>query len=111
MADAAHELAAAIRAVVHDAVLAALRSQSQSQSPTQTQSPSDSPKPLEERRTEWKVERMLYPLNEVQQRLGVGRSTLYQLLGGGQLLSVKIGHRRFVTATALDAYVQALSRG
>jgi excisionase family DNA binding protein len=51
---------------------------------------------------------MLYPLKEIQQKLGVSRTTVYQLLSGGQLPSVKIGRRRFVTAAALTAYIEGL---
>ncbi len=65
--------------------------------------------PLEESRTRWPPDRILYPLKEVQQRLSIGRSTVYQLMGNGQLPSVKIGRRRFVTAAALETYIEGLS--
>ncbi len=50
---------------------------------------------------------MLYPFNEIQQKLGISRTTVYQLLGDGQLSSIKIGRRRF-TAAALDAFIEGL---
>ncbi len=57
---------------------------------------------------EWPPERMLYPLNEMQHMLSISRSTVYQLLGDGQLRSVTIGRRRFVTAAAVSAYIEGL---
>jgi excisionase family DNA binding protein len=98
MPDSADHLAAAIRRVIDDAVYAALRAQPLP----------EPPKPFEDKQIEWRPERMLYPLKEVQQRLSIGRSTVYQLVGDGQLPSVKIGRRRFVTAAALDAYIEGL---
>jgi excisionase family DNA binding protein len=65
--------------------------------------PPGPPKPVEE----WPPERMLYPFNEIQQKLGISRTTVYQLLGDGQLSSIKIGRRRF-TAAALDAFIEGL---
>ena len=35
-------------------------------------------------------------------RLGIGRTKLYELIDSGELRSVKIGSRRFVTDAALD---------
>jgi excisionase family DNA binding protein len=48
------------------------------------------------------------PLNEIQPKLGSGRSMVYQLINDGRLPSVKIGSRRFVTGAALHAYVDGL---
>jgi excisionase family DNA binding protein len=101
MTDSADELAAAIRRVINDAVHAALRAQP----PPERLPPPEPPKSVEE----WPPERMLYPLKEIQQMLCISRTTVYQLLGDGQLPSVKIGCRRFVTAAALDAYVEGLT--
>ena|ERR1700687_1625852 len=98
MTDSADQLAAAIRAVINDAVRAALRSQP----------PLEPPKPVDDKQSEWPPERMLYPLKEVQHRLSISRTTVYQLVGDGQLPSVKIGRRRFVTAAALDFYIEGL---
>jgi excisionase family DNA binding protein len=103
MTDSADQLAAAIRRVIDDAMHAALRAQPLPESP-----PPEPPKPFEDKQIGWPPQRRLYPLKEVQQRLSIGRSTMYQLLGNGQLPSVKIGRRRFVTAAALDAYIEGL---
>jgi excisionase family DNA binding protein len=98
MTDSADHLAAAIRQVVADAVQAALRA---------NPSPQLKPEPpmLVD---EWPPGRRLYPIKEIQQRLSVGRSTVYQLVSDGQLPSVKIGRRRFVTAVDLNAYIEGL---
>src|SRR3982074_1890649 len=99
MTDTADQLAAAIRQVIDDAVHAALRAQ-----PLPAPRPPEPPKPVEE----WSPERMLYPLKEIQEKLSVSRSTVYQLLNDGQLPSVRIGRRRLVTAAALNAYIEGL---
>jgi excisionase family DNA binding protein len=99
MTDSADHLAAAIRQVIDDAVEAALKAQRR---PAPLQS--IALKTVDER----PPERMLYSLKELQQRLCVSRTTIYQLLSDGLLPSVKIGSRRLVTATALSAYVEAL---
>jgi excisionase family DNA binding protein len=100
MADTADQLAAAIRQLIDDAVQAALRAQ---QPPAPL--PPEQTKPVDE----LPPSRVLYPLREIQQKLGVSRLTVYQLLSNGQLPSVKIGRRRFVTATALSAYIEGLT--
>jgi hypothetical protein len=78
MTDTAH-LAAAIRQVIDDAVPAALRAPAQL--------PPEPPNPAQE----WPPDRMLYPLNEIQQKLGVGRTTVYQLIGGFRVAADVIG--------------------
>ena len=105
MTDSADQLAAAIRRVINDAVHAALRAQPLPERPPRP----EPPKPVEDKQIDWPPERMLYPFKEIQQRLSISRSTVYQLVGNGQLPSVKIGRRRFVTAAAaLDAYIEGL---
>lgn len=99
MTDTAEQLAGAIRRVINDAVEATLKAQLL---PTPLQL--EPPKPV----GEWPPERMLYPLNEIQQKLSIGRSTAYQLINDGQLPSVKIGRRRFVTAAALSTFIEGL---
>jgi excisionase family DNA binding protein len=98
MSDSADHLAAAIREVAADAVQAALRANS---SPRQQPEPA---KPVDKR----PPDRRLYPLKEIQQKLSIGRSTLYRLVGEGQLSGVTIGRPRLVTAAALDAYIEGL---
>jgi excisionase family DNA binding protein len=39
---------------------------------------------------------------------GIGRSHVYELLGIGELESVKIGRRRMVLVDSIDAYIERL---
>jgi excisionase family DNA binding protein len=63
------------------------------------------------------VEQSLEPtarLNSVEaimERLCVGRSTVYQLLGSGELRSVKVGKRRLITESALIDFIEKLDAG
>jgi excisionase family DNA binding protein len=99
MTDTADRLAAAIRQVISDALQAALKSHHPPE-----RLPKEPPKPVDE----LPPARLLYPLKGIQQKLGVSRTTVYQLLSEGLLPSVTIGRRRFVTAAALSAYVEGL---
>ena len=53
---------------------------------------------------------LLSPM-QAARRLGIGRSTLYLLLGDGQLESVHIGARRLVPVEGLERFVERLRRG
>jgi len=54
--------------------------------------------------------RLLMPYAEVTRALGgIGRTTLFELINGGQLERVNIGRRGFITARSLAAYVDSLS--
>ena len=44
----------------------------------------------------------------VMARLGIGRTKLYELIDSGELRSVTIGSRRFVTDAALDDFITRL---
>lgn len=57
------------------------------------------------------TKRRLYPLPEAAELLGVGRSTIYELIGAGALASVKIGRRTLVPAEAIDRYIAGLTDG
>ena len=52
--------------------------------------------------------RILYPVSEVAQQLGVGLTTAKALVKSGELRSVKIGRARRVPVEALHEYVQKL---
>ncbi|MGW1799149.1 excisionase family DNA-binding protein [Streptomyces sp. NPDC001984] len=52
--------------------------------------------------------RLLHPINEVAQQLGVGLTTAKALIKSGELRSVRIGRSRRVPADALHEYVQRL---
>ena len=53
-------------------------------------------------------EQLLLRPTEAAQRLGIGRSKVYELMASGELRSVKIGAARRVSATALADFVAAL---
>ncbi|MCH9667028.1 MAG: helix-turn-helix domain-containing protein [Actinomycetia bacterium] len=50
----------------------------------------------------------LNTVEEVMDRLRVGRSTAFELIGTQQLRSVKVGRRRLVSETALVEFIEAL---
>jgi excisionase family DNA binding protein len=50
----------------------------------------------------------LHDLDEVQQRLKVGRSTVFALITSGELRSVKIRNRRLVSESSLVEFIQRL---
>lgn len=54
------------------------------------------------------MSRILYPVKEAAQQLGMSVSYTRDLIMSGQLRSVKIGHARRVPADALHEYVQRL---
>lgn len=53
--------------------------------------------------------RYLLTVEEAAEALGVGRTTMYDLLRTGRVCSVRIGRRRLVPPTALSGYVATLS--
>lgn len=53
-------------------------------------------------------DRLIYSVNEAASILGVGRTTIYELIREQRLLSVKIGQRRLVAKSDLEAFVTGL---
>jgi excisionase family DNA binding protein len=49
----------------------------------------------------------LLPVEAVMAQLGVGRSTVFGLLGSGELTSITIGRRRLVPQSAVDEFIAA----
>ncbi|WP_244884447.1 helix-turn-helix domain-containing protein [Sphingobium cupriresistens] len=49
--------------------------------------------------------RIAYSIAEAAKLTGLGRTTLYSLLGNGRLASVKIGNRRLIHSAALERLV------
>lgn len=49
----------------------------------------------------------LLSIPEAAERLGIGRSAVYELIGRGCLHSVKIGRRRLVPASAIAEFTEA----
>jgi excisionase family DNA binding protein len=54
--------------------------------------------------------KLAYGLDEINQLLGVGRSTLYAEIKAGRLPLTKIGRRSLVLAEDLGAYVATLKK-
>ncbi len=53
--------------------------------------------------------RLLHPTTEGAALIGVGRSTLYELIRTGEIKTVKIGRRTLVPHEELERYVRALT--
>lgn len=52
------------------------------------------------------MDRKAYKLNEVAQTLGLGRTTIYKLIGQGELQKIKLGATTLISAESLDALLQ-----
>ncbi len=52
--------------------------------------------------------RLVHSVDEAAEQLNVGRTLIYNLIGLGELGSVKIGGRRLITHRQLDTFVRAL---
>jgi excisionase family DNA binding protein len=52
----------------------------------------------------------LLDVDQVAARLNVGRSTVFNLMGGNKLRSVKIGQRRLVSEASLAEFIARLDR-
>ena len=55
------------------------------------------------------TDRILYTIPEVAEALGLGRSTIYELIRTGALTSVLVSTSRRVRSTDLEAYVAGLA--
>lgn len=54
------------------------------------------------------TDRDLYSIEEARERLGgIARNTIYDLIRSGELSTVLIKRRRFVSASAIAAYISA----
>lgn len=54
---------------------------------------------------EHRTEPLANPIPEVCRRLGIGRSTVYELMGSGQLKAIKIGQRTLIPESELQRFV------
>lgn len=52
--------------------------------------------------------RLLLSVEEAAERLGIGRSLMYELMGSGQIASIRVGRLRRISPAALSDYVTAL---
>lgn len=56
------------------------------------------------------LDQMLYDVDASCEQLGnIGRVKFYELVKSGELKTVKIGRRRFVSREALETFVASLS--
>jgi excisionase family DNA binding protein len=53
-------------------------------------------------------DRLLLTVEEAADRLGIGRSLMYELIGDGQVSSIRVGRLRRVPLDALTEYVAAM---
>ena len=49
--------------------------------------------------------RLLLSVEEAAERLGIGRSLMYELISSGQVASIRVGRLRRIAPEALSAYV------
>jgi excisionase family DNA binding protein len=52
----------------------------------------------------------LNTVQEVMERLRIGRSTAFELIGTRQLRSIKVGRRRLVSEAALTEFIERLDQ-
>ncbi|MGJ8586506.1 MAG: helix-turn-helix domain-containing protein [Marinosulfonomonas sp.] len=52
------------------------------------------------------MEKMLVSIAEAGQMLGLGRSKIYEMINGGQLVTMHIGRRRLVKIDSIKALVE-----
>lgn len=55
------------------------------------------------------MSRLLHPIPEAAESLAMGRSTLYEKIGSGEIVAVKVGRRRYVAHDELERYVRTLT--
>ncbi|MEK4240808.1 helix-turn-helix domain-containing protein [Janibacter sp. FSL W8-0316] len=55
------------------------------------------------------MKRLLHPIPDAAQALGVSRTTIYELISAGALKPVKIGRRTFIAQDELERYVRSLT--
>ena len=53
--------------------------------------------------------RLLHPVPDAIHVLGIGRSTLYDLIASGEIHVVKIGRRTLIAHDELERYVKTLT--
>jgi excisionase family DNA binding protein len=53
-------------------------------------------------------DRLLLTVEEAADRLGIGRSLMYELISGGQVASIRVGRLRRIPQESLTDYVRAM---
>jgi excisionase family DNA binding protein len=54
--------------------------------------------------------KLAYSIQEACDLLSIGRTTLYALIGRGDLTVLKVGRRTLIPTKSLDAFIQAAER-
>lgn len=52
-------------------------------------------------------DKLAYQINEAVRAIGLGRSTLYDLIKAGQIRTIKASGRRLILRSDLEAYLKA----
>jgi excisionase family DNA binding protein len=117
MTDAADRLAEAIRDLVNEAVQASVMNSSAAK-PQQTAAPAPKPEQIRDEVRRVYAESFaneaaaaparLNNVEQVQERLGVGHSTVFELIASNKLRSVKVGRRRLVPEQSLRDFIADL---
>lgn len=55
--------------------------------------------------------RLLHTIPDALDQLGIGRSTLYELMASGEIPTVKIGSRTLIAHDDLESFVERLKAG
>ncbi|OBG51841.1 excisionase family DNA-binding protein [Mycobacterium sp. E735] len=53
----------------------------------------------------------LHDIESLMERLKLGRSKVFEVLGTGELRSIKVGRRRLVSEAALREFIESLDAG
>jgi excisionase family DNA binding protein len=56
------------------------------------------------------MSKFLYRTSEAKTALGCGTTTLYELINKGLLEARRLGHRTYITASSLEAFIASLPR-
>jgi excisionase family DNA binding protein len=57
------------------------------------------------------MDRLLHTIPDAQEQLGIGRSTVYELIASDVIQTVKIGRRTLIAHDELQRYVRSLKAG
>ena len=52
---------------------------------------------------------LLVTVEEAARLLGIGRTTMFELIGSGKVKSIRLGRRRLIARTSLESFVDGLS--
>lgn len=51
------------------------------------------------------MERLTYTVSETAETLGIGRTSLYAMIGDGRLIAIKIGRRTLIKVSSIKALI------